>query len=59
MDVKTIFLNGNLEEEMYMAQSEGVVTTRKESLMCKLKKLTYILKKTSKKRYLEFNNTIM
>lgn len=59
MDVKTIFLNGNLEEKMYMAQSEGVVTTIKESLMCKLKKLTYILKKTSKKRYLEFNNTIM
>lgn len=36
MDMKTVFLNGDLEEEVYMAQLEGFVTTRKESLVCKL-----------------------
>ena len=38
MDVKTAFLNGDLEEEVYMDQPQGFETTGKESLVCKLKK---------------------
>ena len=41
MDVKTAFLNGDLEEEVYMAQPEGFVTAGKENLVCKLKKSIY------------------
>lgn len=48
MDVKTAFLNGDLEEEVHIAQPEGFVTTRKESLVCKLKKSIYGLKKASR-----------
>ena len=30
MDVKSIFFNGELQEEIYMAQPEGFVVTSKE-----------------------------
>jgi hypothetical protein len=38
MDVKTKFLHGDLEEEMYMKQPEGFVVKGKNELVCKLKK---------------------
>lgn len=59
MDVKTAFLNGDLEEEVYMAQPEGFVTAGKENLVCKLKKSIYGLKQASRQWYLKFNNTIL
>ena len=36
MDVKTVFLNGNLEEDIYMQQLEVFVAGRKGDLVCKL-----------------------
>ena len=36
MDVKTTFLNGDLEEEIYMNQPEGFVEPGQESKVCKL-----------------------
>jgi hypothetical protein len=44
MDVKTTFLNGELEEDIYMDQLQGFVQDGKEHLMCKLKKSLYGLK---------------
>ena len=41
MDVKTIFLNGDLEEEIYRDQSEGFIESGQESNVCKLNKSQY------------------
>ena len=41
MDVKFVFLNGGLEEEVYMEQSEGFSSTASEHLVCKLNKFIY------------------
>nr|GEW15377.1 zinc finger, CCHC-type [Tanacetum cinerariifolium] len=38
MDVKTAFLNGDLDEEIYMKQPEGFVMPGHENKLCKLKK---------------------
>ena len=44
MDVKTTFLNGDLEGNVYMAQPKGFVMERKERMRCRLKKSIYGLK---------------
>jgi hypothetical protein len=36
MDVKTAFLNGNIEEELYMAQPKGFVDPKDANKVCKL-----------------------
>jgi hypothetical protein len=44
MDVKTTFLNSEVEQEVYIEQLEGFVIHGKESHVCKLKKALYGLK---------------
>jgi hypothetical protein len=46
LDVKTAFLHGELEEEIYMDQLEGFVVPGKEDLVCKLKRSLYGLKQS-------------
>jgi hypothetical protein len=45
MDVKETFLNGEIEEEVYIEQPNGFVIHEKESYVCKLKKDLYGLKR--------------
>ena len=44
MDVKTTFLNGVVEEEVYVEQPLGFETHDRETHVCKLKKALYGLK---------------
>ena len=46
MDVKTAFLHGILEEEIYMRQPEGQMTSGKENLICKLNRSLYGLRQS-------------
>ena len=44
LDVKIAFLHGDLEDEIYMKQSEGFSIKGKEKLVCRLTKSLYSLK---------------
>ena len=44
MDVTTAFLNGELEEEVYMAQPEEFAVPGKVNLVCQMKHSLYGLK---------------
>ncbi|GKD24429.1 retrotransposon protein, putative, ty1-copia subclass [Tanacetum coccineum] len=48
MDVKTAFLNRDLEDEIYMNQPESFIAPRQEGKVCRLVKSLYGLKKASK-----------
>ena len=41
MDVKITFLNGDLEEEIYMEQPKGCIAPGQEKKICKLVKSLY------------------
>jgi hypothetical protein len=48
LDVKSAFLNDNLEEEMYIEQLDGFVVKGEEKKVCRLKKALYGLKQASR-----------
>ena len=58
MDVKTAFLNGDLEENVYMAQPKGFVMEEKERMRCRIKETIYGLKQVLRQWYLKFDQTI-
>ena len=46
MDVVAAFLNGQLEEEIYMEQPDGYIESGKENFVCKLNESLYGLKQS-------------
>ncbi|KAK4392634.1 Retrovirus-related Pol polyprotein from transposon TNT 1-94 [Sesamum angolense] len=59
MDVKTAFLYGELEEEIYIDQPEGFVAHGNERKVCKLVKSLYGLKQAPKQWHEKFDQTII
>jgi hypothetical protein len=55
LDVKTNFLHGDLDEEIYMQQPNAYEVKGKENLVCKLKKSLYGLKQAPRQCYLKFD----
>nr|ABA96637.2 retrotransposon protein, putative, Ty1-copia subclass [Oryza sativa Japonica Group] len=58
MDVKTAFLNGELDEEIYMDQPDGYVLEGQEGMVCKLLKSLYGLKQAPKQWHKKFDTTL-
>ncbi|KAJ8504938.1 hypothetical protein OPV22_005824 [Ensete ventricosum] len=58
MDVKTIFLNGNLEEEVYMIQPEGFIFKESPDKVSRLLKSIYGLKQASRSWNTRFDEVI-
>ena len=56
MDVKTAFLNGELEEEIHMDQPEGFVVHSQDHTVCKLDKPLYGLKQAHNNDIIFFDN---
>jgi hypothetical protein len=59
MDVKTTFLHGDLEEEIYMKQPKGFAIMGKKALVCKLKKSLYVLKQSPRMWYQKFDTYML
>jgi hypothetical protein len=59
MDVKTTFLHGDMEEEIYMKQPEGFAMKGKKELVCKLKKSRYGLKQSPRMCYQKIDNYML
>jgi hypothetical protein len=58
MDVKTTFLNGNIEKELYMVQPEGFINPKDANKVCKLQRSIYGLKQASQIWNLHFGEVI-
>ena len=58
MDVKTAFLNGNLEEAVYMTQPEGFTSLENARKVCKLQRSIYGLKQASRSWNIRFDEAI-
>ena len=59
LNVKTAFLHGDLDEEIFMEQLKGFKVKRKENMVCKLKKSLYGLKQAPRQWYKKFDSFMM
>jgi hypothetical protein len=59
LDVKTEFLHGKLEEDIYMNQPKSFIIPRKENLVCRLKKSLYGLKQYPRQWYKRFDSFML
>jgi hypothetical protein len=58
LDVKTTFLHGDLDEEIYMEQLQGFASPGREHLVCRLRKTLYRLKQAPRQWYRKFDDFI-
>ncbi|GJU00527.1 putative RNA-directed DNA polymerase [Tanacetum coccineum] len=58
MDVKTAFLHGDLDKEIYMEQPKGFQVKGKEDYVCRLQKSLYGLKQAPRQWYKKFESVI-
>lgn len=58
MDVKREFIKGDIDEVIYMQQSENFVVGDPNKVVCKLKKSIYRLKQASHQWYCNFHQVI-
>jgi len=58
LDIKNAFLNGILDEEVYMAQPPGFVAHGESMKVCKLKKTIYGLKQSPRAWFCRFASTV-
>jgi hypothetical protein len=56
LDVKTSFLHGELDEEIYMEQPEGFVQNHSKKFFCRLKKSLYGLRQSLRQWYNKFDS---
>ena len=56
MNVKTAFLNGIIEEEVYIEQPEGFEILSNESHVCRLKRVSYGLNQAPCAWYTQIDN---
>ena len=59
LDVKTAFLHGEIDEEIYMLQPEGFEEKDKKNLVCRLTKSLYGLKQAPRCWYKRFDSFII
>ncbi|CAH9115649.1 unnamed protein product [Cuscuta europaea] len=59
MDVKTAFLNGDIDEEIYMEQPEGFRVPSQENKVCKIIKSLYGLKQAPKQWHEKFDHAML
>ncbi|KAL0541540.1 hypothetical protein IC582_021592 [Cucumis melo] len=59
MNVKTTFLNGELDEKIYMQQPKGFVSPGQEKKVCKLIRSLYGLKQAPKQWHEKFDSVMM
>nr|GFA59751.1 zinc finger, CCHC-type [Tanacetum cinerariifolium] len=59
MDLKTTFLNGDLDKKVYMNQPEGLVMPGNEHKVCKLVKSLYGLKQAPKQWHQKFDEVVL
>ena len=58
LDIKNVFLHGDLQEEVYIKQPSGFVPQGKIEKVCRLRKSLYGLKQSSRAWFCKFNQAV-
>lgn len=59
LDIKNAFLQGNLDEDVYIAQPSGFVDRERPHYVCKLRKALYGLKQAPRAWYMELRTFLI